>query len=107
MKIICISKLIRKMCRIIIRYPLVYHPPLTYRTLNRPPPAAVSIILGTGIDCPDKNFCTRKLLRMGQRLRIRYPYPHPTPLTHRTRDFPPPDRLSGNHPELVKLPVDF
>src|SRR3954462_652723 len=54
-----------------------------------------------------KNFWIRKLLGMDQRLQIRYPYPHHTTLTYRTRDLPPPDRLSGNHPEPVKLPVEF
>src|SRR3954467_13657167 len=36
-----------------------------------------------------KNFCIRKLFRTDQRIQIRYPYPHHTPLTYRTRAFPP------------------
>ena len=48
-----------------------------------------------------------KLLRKIQRLRICYPYTNHTPLTYRTRDFPPLDRLSGDHSEPVKQPVKF
>ena len=47
------------------------------------------------------------MLRTDHRVRIRYPYHHQSPLTYRTQVFPPPDRLSGDHPEPVKLPVKF
>ena len=43
-----------------------------------------------------EKLCTWKLLRTTRQIRIRSPFVHHTSLTYRTRNFPPPVRLSEN-----------
>ena len=50
-----------------------------------------------------KILSTWKLLRTTRRFRIRSPFVRHTPLTYRTRNFPPPVHLSDRHPEPGKL----
>src|SRR3954470_9619643 len=51
-----------------------------------------------------EKLCISKLLRTGQRLELRYRYLHHTPLTYRTPNSPPPDRLSDDLSGTVKVP---
>src|SRR4051812_18411050 len=104
MKIFSISKLLRKICRIIVRYTFVCPPPLTHRTSNLPPPGRLSEITGTDISCPDEKLSYTKVAQNGSTIKntIPIPSPHPSNIPH-MRLSPPPDRLSGNHPGPVKL----
>src|SRR3954464_12102222 len=52
-------------------------------------------------------FRTRTLFRIDQLTRIHPPYIFRMSTTPPTRYLPPPDHLSGNHSEPIKLPVDF
>ena len=99
MKINYTSKLIRKIQRIRIRYLCVYRTPLTHRTSNRPPPAALSINSGTGNGCPDRKMLYIKVAPNGSTVTNTLPAypPHPSNIPN-IEPFPPPDTLSGNHP---------
>src|SRR3954471_805646 len=96
------------MRRLIIRYPLVYHTPLTYQTLNRPPPAALPIILGTGISCPDQKLFYMKVAqnRSTNTNTIPIPSPHPSNIPH-TPLSPLRIICPVITPEPVKLPVEL
>src|SRR4051812_44299066 len=105
MKIFYISKLIRKMCRTIIRHPYVCHTPLTHRTSNRPPPDRLSDNCPVLLECPDEFIPNTNVARNGSTSTD-------TPLlclfdTHDTSGLilPPPDTLSGNHPGAGNSPL--
>src|SRR3954463_14074810 len=49
------------MPRIQIHHLCAHQPPLTHRTSNRPPPAALSVISGTDNGCPDRKTLYTKV----------------------------------------------
>src|SRR3954463_7874929 len=104
MKINYIPKLLKQLSRTIIRYPYVYHTPLTHRTPTPPLSVRLAIIPGTTTVARIEKCCISKLLRTDQRSRIRYPHTHRTPLTYRTLNRPPPDRLSDDSSDTAKVP---
>src|ERR1041385_3794292 len=104
MKIFYISKLLRKIQRIRIRYPYTNHPPLTYRTSDRPPPDRLSDDCPILINYPDEFILNTKFVQ-------NVSTNTDTPFTcfsdvHDTSDMlpSPPDTLSDNHPELAVHP---
>src|SRR3954467_10127989 len=108
MKIIYISKLIRKIQRLRIRYLLVYHTPLTYRTSNRPLRTVCPMICPVLLKYPDEFIPNMKVVRNTSTNLdtppTRVSDVHDTP----SLIFPPPDTLSGNHPELaIHLRMNF
>ena len=105
MKIISISKLIRKISRIRIRYPYVYHTPLAHRASNRPPPAAPSVIFGTDISCPDEKLSYMKVAQNGSTNTnaVLITPPHPSNIPNIEPLPPPPDRLSDDLSGTDKL----
>src|SRR4051812_24575070 len=80
MEITCISKLVKKIQRIIIRYPYVNHTPLTRRTSTPPLPGRLSVIPGTGIHCPDEKLSYMEVAQNGSmdKNTILIPPPHPS-----------------------------
>ena len=54
-----------------------------------------------------KMFCRWKLFRTTRRFRIRSPFVHHTPLTYRTRNFPPPAPLPENTKHREYFPGCF
>src|SRR3954463_11146102 len=104
MKIFSISKLIRKMRRIRIRYLFVYHTPLTYQTSNRPLRTVCPMIFPVLLKYPDEFILNTKVV---QNSSTNTDAP-PICLTdvHDTSGMIPPPlyTLSGNHPELAVHP---
>ena len=108
MKIMYISKLIRKMCRIIISYLYVYHTPLTHRTSNRPPLGRLSEITGTDKSCPDEKLSYTKVAQNGSMITDTIPIPPPHPSNIPIIE-PPPLRTVCRmiRPVLLKYPDEF
>src|SRR4051812_48007920 len=77
--------------------------PLTHRTSTPPPGLSVGNFPVPKKIARIKILCIRKLLRTDHRIQIRYPYLHHTPLTYRTSNRPPPDRLSDDLSGTVKV----
>src|SRR3954471_6312402 len=78
--------------------------PLTHRTSNRPPPAALSIFSGTGNGCPDRKMLCIKVTQNGSAIKNTLPAypPHPSNIPN-IEPFPPPDRQSDDLSGTVKV----
>src|SRR3954470_13214947 len=62
MKNFRIRKLLRTDPRLRIRYPYIYHPPLTYQILNRPPPDRLSDNCPVLLRYPDEFILNTKVV---------------------------------------------
>src|SRR3954464_10378315 len=81
-------------------------PPSNLPSIDTPPPVSfVDKLSGTDKSTRMNFFRTRKLFGIDQLTRIHHPYVCRMSTTPPARYLPPPDPLSGNHPEPVKQPV--